>query len=137
MLRRPLLLLAAAFPLLLAMGGGGTPLSDTIPRPRDNYAAELLDRQGYSTRASHVSCNGQTFLPLERGEGVLLVPFERIVRVRLGGEKGKKVEATVEVRGAKPLEGLLPRGLLCTGVTDYGSYQVEARGLKEIVFGKP
>ena len=135
--RRAALLLVALCPALLAMGGAGTPISDKIPRPKDNYGADLVDRQGYSTHASHLSCNGQTFFPLKRGEGTLLVPFERVVRLRLGAEKGKSVEGTVEVRGAKPLSGLLPRNLLCTGTTDYGNYQVEVRGLKEIVFGKP
>jgi hypothetical protein len=128
--------LLALAPFLLAMGGG-TPTSDTIPRPPEKYTADLLDRQGIATRVSYASCGGRTFLPLERGEGTLMVPFEKVARIRVGAEKGARVEATVQMQGGKALDGTLPRTLLCTGTTDYGNFQVEVRGLKEITFVKP
>ncbi len=124
---------AAVFLLLTAMGGGGSgPVSDTIPRPKENYRAELVDRQGVVTRVELLACNGRTFLPLERGEGTLMVPFSKVKRVTLGEESGSRLAARVEVEGAKALEGRLARTLLFTGVTEYGNYRVEARGLAEI-----
>ncbi len=125
---------AAVFLLLTAMGGGGAgPVSDTIPRPKENYRAALVDRQGVMTRVELLACNGRTFLPLERGEGTLMVPFAKVKRVILGEESGSRLAARVEVEGAaKALEGRLARTLLFTGVTDYGNYRVEARGLAEI-----
>lgn len=139
-MRRPIswvLWLALALgPLLLAMGGGGGPSSDTIPRPKEKHAAELSDRQGYVTKATYVSLAGKTYVPLQRGEGTLTIPFDRIERVKVGAEKGANVELTVLVEGGKALEGTVPRGLLATGVTEYGNYQVEVRGLKEVRFTK-
>ena len=129
----PMVLLAA--PLLMAMGGGGGgPLSDTIPRPKDNFRADLTDRQGVVTRVEFLSCDGKTFLPLERGEGTLMVPFSKVSRVVFGEESGARMSATVDAEGGKALEGTLARTLVCTGVTEYGNYQIEARGLKQIAF---
>ncbi len=121
--------------LLLGMGGGGGgPVSDTIPRPKENHRADLVDRQGITTRVELLSCNGKTFLPLERGEGTLMVPFAKIERVTMDGEQGTRVAVRVEVVGGTRLEGFLPRTLLFTGTTDYGNYRIEARGLAEIRF---
>jgi hypothetical protein len=131
----PFILLLLAAPLLLAMGGsGGMPASDTIPRPKERFTAELVDRQGVVTRVTFVSANGKTFFPLKRGEGTLMVPFSRLVHVRFGTEREAEVEATFQVEGGRQLEGRLPRGLPVTGVTDFGNYQVEVRGLREISF---
>jgi hypothetical protein len=123
-------------PLLLAMGGGGTPSSDSIPRPQERYTAEIVDRQGITTRVSLFSCNGKTFFPLDRGEGTLMVPFSKVARVKLGADKGNAMDVTVVAEGGKSLEGRLPRTLLCTGATDLGNYQIELRGIKEIAFSK-
>jgi len=133
-----MVLLGALAPFLLAMGGGGGgPLSDSIPRPKDNFTADLLDRQGVVTRVELFSCAGKTFFPLERGEGTLMVPFAKVRGLAVGAEEGARVAATVDVDGGKPLEGTLPRTLLCTGSTAFGNYQVEIRGLRQIDFAKP
>ncbi len=130
--------LCALAPFLLALGGGGGgPLSDTIPRPKENFSADLLDRQGVVTRVELLSCAGKTFFPLERGEGTLMVPFAKVRRLAVGAEEGARVAATVDVEGGKALEGALPRTLLCTGSTTFGNYQVEIRGLRQIDFAKP
>jgi hypothetical protein len=130
LMKRSALILAIT-PLLMGMGGGG-PVSDSIPRPKESYRAELVDRQGVRTHVDFLSCDGKTFLPLERGEGTLMVPFSKMRKVTVGAEGGSRVKAKIEVDGSKNLEGSLPRSLLCTGVTDYGNYQIEIRGLQEI-----
>lgn len=130
-------LLALSLPALLGMGtGGGSPLSDTIPRPKDNFRAELTDRQSVATRLELLSCNGKTFFPLERGEGTLMVPFDRVQRVDVGEDEGNRVKVSLVVDGGA-LEGALSRVLLCTGMTEYGNYQIEVRGLRTIRFQKP
>lgn len=130
-----LLLLA---PFLLALGGGGAPpVSDTIPRPKDNFRADLTDRQGVVTGVEYLSCGGKTFFPLQRGEGTLMVPFAKVRQVSFGGNAGDKVAVELTVDGAEPLKGALTRGLVCTGVTDYGNYQIEVQGLERIAFSGP
>jgi hypothetical protein len=89
------------------------------------------------TKVSLFSCNGKTFLPFDRGEGTLMVSFSKVVRVKLGAEKENVLDATVQVEGGKSLDGRLPRTLLCTGTTEFGNYQIELRGVKEILFSKP
>ena len=135
MMKKSALILAIA-PFLLGMGSGG-PVSDSIPRPKESYRADLVDRQGVLTKVDFLSCDGKTFLPLERGEGTLMVPFSKMRKVTVGAEAGSRVRAKIEVDGSKSLEGALPRSLLCTGVTEYGNYQVEIRGLQEISFAQP
>jgi len=124
--------------LLLGMGGsGGMPSTDTIPRPKERHIAELTDRLGVTTRVSYVSCEGKTFFPLKRGEGILMVPFSKLVRVRFGAEKEADVEATFQVEGGQSLEGRIPKTVSISGTTEFGNYRVEARGLREMAFLKP
>ncbi len=131
-------LAAATVPLLLAMGGGGTaPLSDTIPHPEQEVSAELVDRQGVSMQVSTLSCNGKTFLPLSVGEGVLMVPFDRVDRVAFGDGDGKRVPVTVTVSGGRTLEGFLPAGLACTGSTEFGNFRITSGGIREIRVVRP
>jgi len=131
-------LLVVAVPLLMAMGGGGGgPVSDTIPRPKENFSADLIDRQGEVTRVEYLSCAGKTFLPLEKGEGTLMVPFAKVTRVTVGAESGSRVQTRVEVAAGKILEGDLSRTLLCTGSTEYGNYQIQIQGLREVVIVSP
>ncbi|MBI5442164.1 MAG: hypothetical protein HY900_13245 [Deltaproteobacteria bacterium] len=127
--------LVGAFFLLAGMGGGGDmPSSDTIPRPKERFTGDLIDRQGVTTRATYLACAGKTFFPLKRGEGILMVPFTKLVRVKFGAEKDTQVEATFQIEGGKELQGRLPHNAAITGATDYGNYQIELRGLREIVF---
>jgi hypothetical protein len=131
-------ILVAAVPVLLAMGSSGSgPISDTIPRPEDNFSADLVDRQGVTTRVEYLSCAGKTFLPLERGEGTLMVPFAKVTRLSVGSDAGTRVTVRVEVEGGRSLEGSLPRTLLCTGATEYGNYEIQFQGLHEVVLVRP
>lgn len=135
---RFLAVLIVLAPLLMALGGGGAgPVSDTIPRPKDNFRADLTDRQGVVTRVEYLSCGGKTFFPLERGEGTLMVPFGKVRQVTFGEEAGAKVVADFAIDGAHELEGRLTRTLLCTGITEYGNYQIEVQGLSRIAFASP
>ena len=61
---RKFALILAITPFLMGMGSGG-PVSDSIPRPKESYRADLVDRQGVLTRVDFLSCDGKTFLPLE------------------------------------------------------------------------
>lgn len=132
------LLLAASFPLLLALGGGGAgPVSDTIPRPKDNYVADLLDRGGQKTRVEFLTCAGRTFFPLKVGEGTLMVPFSKVEKVSVETAQGGDVQVRIDAGGAAPLEGMIPRSLLCTGSTEYGNFQVDLSGLQEIRIVRP
>jgi hypothetical protein len=135
---RLVLLLAASFPLLLALGGGGAgPVSDTIPRPKDNYVADLLDKGGQKTRVEFLTCGGRTFFPLKVGEGTLMVPFSKVEKVSLEPGQGGDARVRIDAGGAEPLEGMLPRSLLCTGSTEYGNFQVDLSGLQEIRIVRP
>jgi len=134
----PRSLLVATVPVLLAMGGtGGGLVSDTIPRPKENFTADLVDQQGVVTRVQFLSCSGKTFLPLKRGEGTLMVPFDKMTRLAVESDAGSRVEARVELEGGKSLEGALSGTLLCTGATEYGNYQIAIQGLREIVIVRP
>jgi hypothetical protein len=89
------------------------------------------------TRVEFLSCAGKTFLPLEKGEGTLMVPFAKVTRLTFGEESGSVMQVRVEVAGGKALEGALPRTLLCTGATEYGNYQIQVQGLREVSVLRP
>ncbi len=138
MVRGSRLWLAAALlaaPLVLGMGGGGAgPVSDTIPRPEENHAATLRDRQGIVTEVTHLACGGKTYLPLWRGEGTLLVPFAQVQRVTLGTDGPAGVAVTVVAAEGQKLAGTLEASLEVTGETGLGNYRVPVKGLAEITF---
>lgn len=134
--RRVHLLAAAALGAAsLGLGGVGGAKPGKVPIPDRNFTAEVTDRQGVVTRARQVSCGGETFLVGRRGETTLTVGFDRIRRVRFTAPAEKSVEAIVEMTGGgEPLRLRVDRDLVCAGMTDFGTVQVEAGDLQAIAF---
>ena len=121
-------------PLLMGMGGGGgAPISDSIPRPEENHAATLRDRRGILTEVTHLACSGKTYLPLRRGEGTLMVPFALVERVQFDAAGADGVAVTIHSADGEELGGRLALSLEITGVTPLGNYRVPVKGLAEIV----
>lgn len=120
----------AAGALGLGTTGGSTP--GKIPMPARNFTAEVTDRQGVVTRATHVSCGGETFVVGKRGDTTLTVGFDKVRRVRFAPPADRFVEATVETASGETLRLRVERGLLCAGQTEYGTVQVEAGDLQQI-----
>jgi hypothetical protein len=130
-----LLAAAALGAASLGLGGGGGVKPGKVPIPARNFTAEVTDRQGVVTRTSRVSCEGEVFFAGKRGETTLTVGFDRIRRIRFTTSGEKAVEAIVEMAGGgEPLRLRVDRDLVCAGMTDFGTVQVEAGDLQAIVF---
>lgn len=125
--------LLAVFPAIVGMGGGGGSLTE-IPKPEELHTAELADRNGTVTTASQFSCNGNVFLRVERGGGVLLVPFSTIKTVKLGEQTGSKINVEVSTADNKTIQGEVSRALKCTGATEFGNFIAEIRNIESIEF---
>lgn len=130
---RPLLLAALLGAASLGLGGTGGSTPGKVPTPARNFGAEVTDRAGVVTRATQVSCGGETFVVGKRGESTLTVGFDRVRRVRFGTPGDKTVEVTVETVGGDTIRLRVDRDLVCAGHTEFGTVQVEAGDLQSLV----
>ena len=129
---RPLLVVALLGAGSLGLGGTGSS-PGKVPTPTRNFGAEVTDRAGVVTRATQVSCGGETFIVGKRGETTLTVGFEKVRRVRFGTPADKAVEATVETVGGDTLRLRVDRDLVCAGHTEFGTVQIQAGDLQSLV----
>lgn len=104
-----------------------------VPVPARNFGAEVTDRQGVVTKATQVSCGGDVFLVGKRGETTLTVGFDKVRRVRFGSPGDRFVDATVETAGGDVVRLRVDKDLTCAGFTEFGTVQVAAGDLQQIV----
>ncbi|MFH0810539.1 MAG: hypothetical protein V2A77_08755 [Pseudomonadota bacterium] len=129
MLRKILWLVLPLAGWLALCGMGMLPESETsVPRTKENFAATVYDDSGVSTRLTHFSINGDTFLPARRGAGSLAIPFEQLREISLA--QGK---ASVVIQGKPPPEVCLDRDLTAQGLSDYGPYRIKLNKIRRIV----
>lgn len=117
----------------LGLGGTGGATPGKVPVPARNFGAEVTDRQGVVTRATQVSCGGEIFVVGKRGETTLTVGFDKVRRVRFGSAGDRYVEATVETAGGDTVRLRVDKDLTCAGMTEFGTVQVAAGDLQQIV----
>jgi len=104
-----------------------------VPKTKENFAATVYDASGASTRLTHFSIDGDTFVPARLGEGTLSMPFGNIDEMSLSGAK-----ATVRLKGGRVAEVTVDKGLDAAGLSDFGPYHIKLKDVRRVVIhGKP
>ena len=120
---------------LLAMGDlGGSATPSKIPMPEKNFSARVLDRQDLQTLLSQFSHEGKVYLAGKLGNAVVTVPFEKILQIQFLAGKGKDVSAKVSMKDQKQIEILVDGRSKFFGQAEFGTFQIEAKDLKAILF---
>lgn len=134
-MRKCLAVLSALFiiPFTMGMGMGGGNVTHKIPTPDKNFSATIVDSQGVTTKVTHISFDGRTYLAGQRGNTSVTVPFDKISSVQVGKlAEDKKVSAFVTLKAGGTLNITVDGKLPCYGSADFGNVQVEFKDIKKV-----
>jgi len=130
--------LIAAVPFLLAMGFmGDPPALEKAPEPKTRLDAVVLDSEGTSTTVSYISYDGELYLPVYRGKGLITIPFQNISRIEFGPKKSHTREVTIHFTDQREETFRMDIKVLFVGKLPFGTYQIQAKDLSSITFLEP
>jgi hypothetical protein len=131
-----LLGILGSFLWIMGMGnmGGENAVTAKIPAPEKNYNVRVVDRQDIQTPLTRFSQDGKVFITGRRGDATVAIPFDKIAQIQFSGQEGKELQAKILLKDQKGIEVTLDKQLKFFGQADFGTFQIEAKGLKSISF---
>ena len=133
----PYVLIVVA-PFLLAMGiMGEPPARKTVPEPKERLDARMVDSEGIQTEITHVSYDGELYLPVRRGQALVTIPFDTIARLEFGARKNTTRKVTIRFRDGSQEAFRIDDKVLFVGKVPYGTYQIQAKDLEEVTLIRP
>ena len=125
-------------PCLLGMGMFGQPTArQNVPETAKRFDATVKDLDGVTVKITHVSYDGELYLPLYRGKGLVTIPFRNIRRIELGKKKGNRREVTVSFQDETSEVFEIDEDVLILGKVPYGTYQIQAKDIHTLKFVQP
>lgn len=118
--------------LLVGMGQKPGP---EVPLPEINFKATVRDNQEIATKVSHASWEGNIFFTGQRGMGVVTISFEKVRKLSATGSgAGTKSDFQITLKNGDMVAVSLDNDSRFLGTTNFGSYRISAKNIKEIVF---
>jgi hypothetical protein len=128
----------AMAPFLLAMGVlGDPPRLDKAPEPETRLDAIVLDSEGTTTQISHISYEGELYLPVYRGKALVTIPFQKISRLVFGLRDKSTRQVRVLFTDQSEEEFRVNEKVLFVGKLPFGTYQIQVKDVESITFIPP
>ena len=125
-------------PCLLGMGMFGQPTArEDVPKTEQRFDAAVEDLDGVTVRITHVSYDGELYLPVYRGKGLVTIPFRNIRQIELGEKKGCRRQVTVSFTDDTGEVFWIDEDILILGKVPYGTYQIQAKDIHTLKFIRP
>ncbi len=125
------MLLFAAAPLLLGMGGLTETPADKVPPTSRSFAATYIDQMDVVTECTEASIDGKTYIEGRRGEGKLAIDFEK-VRSILFRMKDGELTGTVSLLDGSETVIVVNKDRKAYGRAKYGAFQIKLSDLKKM-----
>lgn len=127
-----------SMPCIMAMGivGEKAPRTKAPPTARQ-FAGIVTDLEGVATHVDQLSYDGELYVPVYRGKGLVVIPFEKILSMDFGekAEGKRKVSITFTTNDVEAF--LIDENVLFVGTVPFGTYQIETRHMKRLEFLAP
>lgn len=124
----------AIFIWMFCTGMGKAPGTE-VPLPETDIRAAVKDDQDISTKVNHASFDGNTFFSGTRGKGTVTIAFEKVKKaVNAGKAEANKIDFQITLRNGEVVAISINDNAKFSGATSFGTYRIEARNIKEIVF---
>lgn len=133
-MRRSFWVLALLLLWAAAIGMGGKP-GQEIPLPEIDFKATVRDDQDIATKVNHASWEGNIFFSGTRGKGTVTISFEKVKKVAaVGSGTGNKSDFQITLKNGDVVAVTFDNDARFLGATNFGTYRVLAKNIKEIVF---
>ncbi len=134
-MKRAILAVVPIMLLWVVLVGMGSGPGAEVPKPEIDFKAIVLDDQDISTKIHQASWEGNIFFTGLRGKGIVTISFEKVRKVEsVGISAGTKKDFQVTLRNGDVVAVSFDVDSRFQGVTDFGTYRVIARNIKEITF---
>jgi len=132
--KRHLWILSAVVVWVLLTGMSKPPGAE-VPVPEIDFKATVRDDQDITTKISRASWNGEIFFTGSRGKGVITISFEKVKKVTATGSGGEnKTDFQVTLKSGDIVAVSFNNDDKLLGTTNFGTYRILAKNLKEVVF---
>lgn len=121
---------------LMAAGMGTTGRGPgEIPIPIKDFSATIVDRQNIATHVTQISFNGQATLQGARGEGSLIIPFDRIKTISFSEANTQKRRARITFKDAgESVDVVVDGQLKVYGKSRFGAFEITMKNIQRIDF---
>ncbi len=125
-------------PCLLGMGMFGQPTArQNVPETPKRFDATVEDLDGVTVKITHASYDGELYLPVYRGKGLVTIPFRNIRRIEFGKKQGNRREVTVSFQDETSEVFQIDENVLIVGKIPYGTYQIQAKDIHILKLVQP
>ncbi len=100
-----------------------------------DYRATIRDDQDIATKVSKPAWDGDEFFTGARGKGTITISFAKVKKVVFMGSAGpSKTDFQVTLKNGDVIAVTFDNDARFMGKTNYGTYRILARNIKEISF---
>ena len=125
-------------PFLFGMGMFGQPAArQEVPETEERFDATVEDLEGIVVQITHVSYDGELYLPVYRGKGLVTIPFRKIREFELGEKQRSRREVKVSFKDETSEVFWMDEDILFLGKVPYGTYQIQAKDIRKLAFTEP
>ena len=122
-------------PFLFGMGMFGQPAArQEVPETEERFDATVEDLEGIVVQITHVSYDGELYLPVYRGKGLVTIPFRKIREFELGEKQRSRREVKVSFKDETSEVFWMDEDILFLGKVPYGTYQIQAKDIRKLAF---
>ncbi|MDY6854770.1 MAG: hypothetical protein SWO11_08695 [Thermodesulfobacteriota bacterium] len=106
---------------------------NSVPTPDKNFNATFIDNQDVIVRCTQISMDGEVFIWGKKGRGTVTISFEKIKTIEFMNTDNSII-AEVELKDGKREKIEVDNKKMFYGNLEFGTFQIEVRDLKKIVF---
>ena len=123
-------------PVLLAMGsfGGKPAVRENAPETEKRLDAVVVDMEDVKVTVTHISYDGELYIPVYRGRALITIPFQQIDRIEMGKKENSRRHAKIFFKNERTDDFLIDEGILFIGRLSYGTFQIQAKDVQSLQF---
>ena len=127
-----------SMPVVMGMGimGDRSPRTKPPETPRQ-FSATITDAKGESIHVEQLSYDGELYVPVYKGKGLIIIPFEKIMAIEFGEQQEGKRRIHITFVDQKTETFLVEENILFVGKVPYGTYQIETKDMKRLELHHP
>jgi hypothetical protein len=125
-------------PFLFGMGMFGQPAArEEVPETKERFDATVEDLEGVVVEVTHVSYDGELYLPVFRGKGLVTIPFGKIRKIEIGVKERSRREVKVSFKNETSEVFWIEEDVLFLGKVPYGTYQIQTKDIHRLELTQP
>jgi hypothetical protein len=105
-----------------------------VPVTEIRFDATVEDLEGTVVQVTHVSYDGELYLPVYQGKGLVTIPFGKISAFQMGKKEKMRREVEISFRNETREMFWMDEDLLFLGKVPYGTYQIQAKDILRLEF---